>query len=103
MIGFRKAVAVTLIGMAGMGMASQAQANDGRDAALIGGAALGVIAGAAIANAASANEAQPVGWDGYNDGPTYYAPPRPHHYAPAYPTCLRQLCRRGASPGLVRR
>jgi hypothetical protein len=82
---FRNAIAVALIGMAGAGMAAnQAEAYDGRNAALIGGAALGVIAGAAIANAANASEAQPVGWYGY-DSPTYYAPPPPpRRYVPAY-------------------
>jgi hypothetical protein len=83
---FRKAMAVALIGMAGVGaLANQAEASDGRNAALIGGAVLGVIAGAAIADASNASEAQPVGWYGY-DGPTYYAPepPRPRRYVPAY-------------------
>jgi hypothetical protein len=84
----KKAAALAAIGLGSLGLlSSQAEAHDGRNAAIIGGAALGVLAGAVIANAASSDQAQPVGWYGY-DEPRYDAPPsyyvQPRRYVPAY-------------------
>src|SRR6476469_5235705 len=59
---FRRAAAAALIAIASVGiLGSEAQARDGRNAALLGGAALGIIAGAAIANAADAASVQQAG------------------------------------------
>jgi hypothetical protein len=51
---FKKAALVVLAGATALTLAAgQAEARDGRNAAIIGGAALGLLAGTAIANAGS--------------------------------------------------
>jgi hypothetical protein len=63
-------------------LAPQAEARGGRNAALIGGAALGLLAGAALANTADADAPvyQWAHWNGYGyDEPPVYTYRRVYH------------------------
>ena len=98
MVAFSKAAAVLLAGLAAAPLgASQAEARDGRNAAIVTGAVLGAVAGAAIANAGDRyDRASPVGWNGDGYGyrgydEDYYVQPRyvrPHY---VYPRVVRRV------------
>lgn len=93
MNALRTAAAVLLAGAVSLPlMAPDAQARDGRNAAIVGGAVLGALAGAAIANAADdAPLYQRAQWDnGYGEGGGYYAGREYGGYdAPTYYTYRR--------------